>query len=113
MAFRSQNTLQEWLDEFLTLGYPVAGSLKVIPQDGDEGENTGLVAVHLLNATTPTYIQPEEVDSHRWVVTFEARDSAVVLDAPRLLALASELAIASTLCAFLQGKSRALGDGPA
>ena len=113
MAFRSQDTLQVWLDEFHALGYPIAGSLKVLPQDGDEGENTGLVAVQLRNATTVTYIQPEAVDSHRWVVTMEPRDAAVVLDAPQLLGLSAELAIASALCAFLQGKSQALGDSPA
>lgn len=112
MSYRSQNTLQAWLEEFQALGYPIAGSLKVIPQDGDDGANTGLVAVHLLNASTVTYIQPEAVDSPRWVVTMEPRDTAVVLNAPQLLALSAELAIASTLCAFLQGKSQALGDNP-
>lgn len=106
MAFRSEDTLQAWLEEFNALGYPIAGSLKVIPQDGDGGAHTGLVAVHLLNASTGTYIQPDAVDSTRWVVTFEPRDSAVVLDAAQLLSLSSELAIASTLCAFLQAKSR-------
>jgi hypothetical protein len=111
MPFRSQDTLQTWLDEFRALGYPVAGSLRVIPQDGDDGANTGLVSVHLMNASTVTYIQPESVGSSRWVVTLEPRDTAVVLDAPRLLGLSSELAIASALCAFLQTKSQnAAGD---
>ena len=113
MPFRSQDTLQGWLDEFRALGYPIAGSLKVLPQDGDEGENTGLVAVHLRNATTVTYIQPESTGSHRWVVTLEPRDTAVILDAPALLGLSSELAIASTLCSFLQGKSQGVDDTPA
>jgi hypothetical protein len=108
MAFRSQDTLQVWLDEFQTLGYPIAGSLKVLTQDGADGANTGLVAVHLLNATTVTYIQPEVVGSSRWVVTFEPRDASTVLDASSLLGLSSELAIASTLCAFLQAKSQAM-----
>ena len=34
MPFRSMTTLQSWLDEFQELGYPIAGSAKVIPQDG-------------------------------------------------------------------------------
>jgi len=106
MPFRSQDTLQAWLDEFLELGYTVTGSLRVLPQDGDEGENTGLVAVSLHNASTVTYIQPESPDSHRWVVTLEPRETAVVLDAAGLLGLASELGIASVLCAFLQAKSQ-------
>lgn len=108
MTFRSEHTLQAWLEEFEGLGYPIAGSLRVIPQDGDSGANTGLVAVHLVNATTVTYIQPEAPDSHRWVVTLEPRETAIVLDAPRLLGLSSELAVASTLCAFLQAKSQGL-----
>jgi hypothetical protein len=106
MPFRSQDTLQAWLDEFVGLGYPIAGSVKVIPQDGDDGENTGLVAVSLVHAATVTYIQPEAKGSSRWVVTMEPRDGAVVLDPPGLLGLASELSIASVLCAFLQGKAQ-------
>ncbi|MFG6446254.1 hypothetical protein ACFXP7_13150 [Microbacterium sp. P06] len=104
MPFRSQDTLQAWLDEFLALGYEV--SLKVIPQDGEDGANTGLVAVTLHNASTSTFIQPESHDSDRWVVTMEAEESAVTLDAGELHGLASDLSIASSLCAFLQAKSQ-------
>ena len=110
MPFRSQDTLQEWLDEFHDLGYPVTGTLKVLPQDGEDGSNTGLVAVSLHNASTVTYIQPESQGSHRWVVTLEPRENAVVLDAAGLHGLASELSIASVLCSFLQGKSQSFSD---
>lgn len=106
MTFRNASTLEAWLDEFRGLGYSLDGSVTVIPQDGEGGENTGLVAVDLANASTVTYIQPESEGSTRWVVTLEPRDSAVVLGAPELLNLASELAIASALCAFLQAKSQ-------
>lgn len=105
MSFRSASTLQSWIDEFHTLGYSVPGALKVIPQDGEAGANTGLVAVDLANASTTTYIQPE-AGSPRWVVTLEPRDESVVLGAAELLSLASELSIASALCAFLQAKSQ-------
>ena len=106
MSFRSAGTLEAWLDEFHALGYSVLGSLKVIPQDGQDGANTGLVAVGLANAPTVTYIQPEAEGSTRWVVTLEPRDTPVVLGAAELLSLSSELAIASALCAFLQAKSQ-------
>src|SRR5689334_14439732 len=59
MPFRSQRTLDAWLAEFREQGHPVAGSLKVMEQDGHDGADTGLVGVRLANATTVTYIQPE------------------------------------------------------
>ncbi|MDR5699192.1 hypothetical protein [Agromyces aerolatus] len=105
MAFRSLHTLETWLEEFGTLGYPIGAEIKVMQQDGASGANTGLVGVTLTSASTDTYIQPEAVGSSRWVVTFEPRDSAVVLDPAGLLHLSSELATISALCAFLQAKS--------
>jgi hypothetical protein len=111
MPFRSRDTLEAWLEEFRALGYPVAGSLKVMQQDGEDGENTGLVGVRLANASTVTYVQPEAPYSMKWVVTMEAREDPVVLDSAGLMNLASELAIVSALCAFLQAKSAAFKEG--
>lgn len=105
MPFRSQHTLEAWLDEFGRLGYPLGTSLKVIQQDGDGGADTGLVGVALGSSPTGAYIQPERVGSTRWVVTFEPRDTPVVLDSAALMHLSSELATVSALCAFLQAKS--------
>lgn len=107
MPFRSQRTLEVWLEEFRELGYPIAGSLRVMQQDGADGANTGLVGVHLANASTVTYVQPEAPYSTKWVVTLESREDPVVLDSAGLLNLASELAMVSALCAFLQAKSAA------
>ena len=45
MPFRSLSTLESWLDEFRSLGYPLEGSVKVMGQDGEDGANTGLVGV--------------------------------------------------------------------
>lgn len=109
MPFRSRQTLEEWLEEFRSLGYPFSGSLKVMQQDGDDGADTGLVGVRLANASTVTYVQPEAPYSHKWVATMEARDEPVVLDSAGLMNLATELSIISALCAFLQTKSAALG----
>lgn len=108
MPFRSRHTLEQWLEEFRALGYPIAGALKVMQQDGDDGANTGLVGVELANAATVTYVQPEAPYSLRWVVTMEPRDEAVVLDSAGVMSLAAELSMVSALCAFLQAKSAAL-----
>jgi hypothetical protein len=107
MPFRNMETLESWLDEFRSQGYEVVGSVEVIPQDGDGGANTGLVTFNFANASTPTFVQPLDGDPTRWVATMEPRDGSVVLDAPKLLELSSELALLSALCAFLQAKSEA------
>ena len=51
----------------------------------------GLVGVVIAHSSAVIYIQPESTDSERWMVTFEARDTAVDLDAASVLRLASEL----------------------
>jgi hypothetical protein len=107
MPFRNMETLESWLDEFRSQGYEVVGSVEVIPQDGDDGANTGLVTFTFVNASTPTFVQPVDDDPTRWVATMEPRDASVVLDAPGLLELSGELALLSALCAFLQAKSEA------
>ncbi|MGN8553043.1 UNVERIFIED_CONTAM: hypothetical protein OHV15_10690 [Microbacterium sp. SLM126] len=105
MPFRSQQTLELWLEEFRSLGYTIAGTIKVMQQDGGDGDDTGLVGVRLANAETVTYVQPEAPYSPKWVVTMEAREQPVVLDSVELLNLAAELSVVSALCAFLQAKS--------
>ena len=107
MPFRSESTLQSWLEEFERLGYGFAGETRVIQQDGADGANTGLISVELPLAATIATIQPESRDSARWVITMERLESSVTLDAPALITLASELTVVSTLCAFLQAKSLA------
>lgn len=107
MPFRNMSTLESWVDEFRSLGYPFDGTVKVMGQDADDGANTGLVGVVIAHSSAVIYIQPESTDSERWTVTFEARDTAVNLDAAALLRLAAELTTISALCAFLQGKSAA------
>ncbi|GAB3155342.1 hypothetical protein GCM10027058_27510 [Microbacterium neimengense] len=107
MPFRSLEMLESWLVEFRELDYPIAGTVKVIPQDSEFGSDTGLVGVRLLNAQTVTYIQPVEAGSSTWVVTFEARDTDLQLDAAGAFRLSTELAMVSALCTFLQTKSKA------
>lgn len=105
MPFRTRRILEGWLEEFQQLGYPNAGSLKVMAQDSADGEDDGLVGVRLAHASTVTYVQPESPTSTRWLVTMEPRETPVVLDSAGLLNLSTELATVSALCAFLQAKS--------
>ncbi|WP_345800462.1 hypothetical protein AAIB33_13415 [Microbacterium sp. AZCO] len=107
MPFRSQRTLEVWLDEFRREGHGAPGALKVIQQDGEDGANTGLVSVRLAYASTVVYIQPEAPYSAKWVVTLEPRPDLVVLDADGVDQLADELAMVAALCRFLEAKSAA------
>jgi hypothetical protein len=107
MPFRNSVTLETWLEEFRSKGSLIDGSVKVMDQDGDDGADTGLVGVTLAYSSSVAYIQPETTKSTRWLVTFEARDTQVDLDAATVLKLAAELTTVSALCAFLEEKSRA------
>jgi hypothetical protein len=105
MPFRSLSTLQSWLDEFEALGYPLGGSAKVIPQDGDDGADTGLIVFQLANAPTLAYMQPD-MTALEWLITMEAREEAASMNPATVMNLASELSVLSTLGMFLQTKSR-------
>ena len=107
MPFRNLETLESWLDEFRELGYPLAGALKVIVQDGAGGADTGLVGFRLANAATFVSIEPAAgADAASWVATMEPRETEEVLDSAALLSLSGELATLSALCTFLQAKSQ-------
>lgn len=110
MPFRTIGTLQAWLDEFTTLGYPLNGSAKVIPQDGVEGADTGLVVFQLMNAPTHAYLAPEP-GSHEWRVTMEAREVPATMTAADVLRLSYELSVVAALGTFLQAKSYAFLHG--
>ncbi len=105
MPFRSLSTLQSWLDEFEALGYPVDGSAKVIPQDGDGGADTGLIVFQFANAPTLAYMQPD-MAALEWLVTMEAREEAASMSPATVMSLAFELSVLSALGMFLQTKSR-------
>ncbi len=108
MPFRTMGTLQGWIDDFRALGYDDAEILRVIPQDGDEGEDAGLIAARLRSVSTTFYVAPgADHGSTEWAVTFEPREDAAPLPAGKVMALAGELATLSALCAFLQARSEA------
>ena len=105
MPFRSLTTLQSWLEEFQQLGYPIDASARVIPQDGEDGADTGLVVFQFANAPTLAYLQPD-MTAMEWLVTMEARERPSTMNSAAVMNLAFELSVLSALGAFLQTKSR-------
>jgi hypothetical protein len=85
MPFRSMSTLQSWLEEFQSLGYPVV--------------------FQLANAPTLAYLQPD-MSALEWLVTMEAREAPSTMNPATVMNLAFELSVLSALGAFLQTKSR-------
>ncbi|HAQ60149.1 MAG TPA: hypothetical protein DCR63_07260 [Microbacterium sp.] len=97
--------LESWLDEFRRDGPTLVGRVRVIPQDGAERADAGLVVVDLAHAPTVTYLQPDADNPDRWIVTMESREDIVTVDAEQLRALAADLDTVSRLCAFLEQKT--------
>lgn len=111
MPYRSMKVLQAWVDEFLELGLAGESTIRVLPQDGDEGADTGLVGVRLHHAPTEIYLQPPDADVSAWTVTFEPREDLVRLATPELEHLAVGMTTLASLCRFLQEKSDAYRPG--
>lgn len=104
MVFRSKQTLEAWLDEFRDSRE--GGTLiNVLVQDGADGADTGLVIVPLRDGSAEIYMQPAELGSAEWRVTISASSETLDLTSSQLQGLAAELAIAASLCQFLQEKS--------
>jgi hypothetical protein len=107
MPFRNVRTLESWVAEFQQLGHTSEGSIRVIPQDGEDGSDTGLVGVQLLNSPTEIYIEPPRHPGAEWTITFEPREQTVTLGSTQVQSMSRDLAILAALCAFLQSKSEA------
>ena len=104
MPFRSQATLEGWLDEYMSAGDGIA-AFEVLKQDGSDGSDTGLVVVRLKNASTDVYMQPVAPGDPHWEVAFGARPHEFSLGTEQVRALAAELMAAASLCTFLERKS--------
>lgn len=116
MPYRSIRTLESWVREFEQIGRDTRSSIRVIPQDGAEGADTGLVALRLPKSPTEICIEPPGDGQPEWTVLFEPRDEAVQLVASDVQMLSAEMATLAALCAFLQQKSDAFlrgGNGEA
>ena len=108
MPYRTLAILQSWVDEFERRGDSGLGSIHVIPQDGSEGADTGLVAVQIPDSPTVIYLEPPPRGSAQaWSITFEPREQPVTLAAAEMAKMSREVAALAALCAFLQDKSAA------
>ncbi|KAA9087060.1 hypothetical protein [Microbacterium radiodurans] len=102
---RSKTLLETWVAEFFDQGPNERLSVKVAIQDGSDGSDTGLVILHLTHAPADIYMQPVGFDEPRWEATLTARENDLALSPYEMIGLASEVALAGSLCTFLQFKS--------
>ncbi|WP_345802862.1 hypothetical protein AAIB33_07200 [Microbacterium sp. AZCO] len=108
MPFRTITTLQLWVDEFAQRNHAVVSRIRVIPQDGSDGADTGLVGVRIPDSPTEIYIEPPTGGvGSEWSITFEPREEPVRLGARAVRKIAGEVAFLAELCDFLQTKSDA------
>jgi hypothetical protein len=105
VPFRSRALLEAWLAEYAS-SVPGAHRARVAVQEEVGGSDSGLVVVPLDGATTSVYMQPAELGSPEWRVTFEARADAMVVTSADVRMLSQELAAAADLVDFLEEKSR-------
>lgn len=106
MPYRSFPLLQSWLSEFAA-DHPLGGLVRVIPQDGTLGEDTGLIVFPLGGGTTNVYIEPVAVGDLRWRIHFEPREHEAVMSSAQVHAMAAELEMSAALCDFIEQKSTA------
>jgi hypothetical protein len=104
VPFRSRATLESWLEEFRTTREGGA-LIDVLVQDGDGGADTGLVIVPLKNVSTEIYMQPAAIGDDAWVIAFGGRAMAFELTPAQLHGYAAELAVAASLCQYLEERS--------
>jgi len=102
---RSRVQLQEWVQEFVDLGHPIASRIRVVEQEDADGRDTGLVVVELPHGGGSVSLEPRGYDDPLWQADLTGGDDDVMLSPYALAGLAAELVVAGNLCAFLQWKS--------
>lgn len=105
MPFRSRAVLESWLAEYAAAS-PGAHSARVALQEEEDGQDSGLVVVQLVYATTSVFMQPAAPGAPEWRLTFEARPDPIEASSSEVRLLAEELAGAADLLDFLEEKSR-------
>lgn len=106
MPYRDHATVEAWVKEFFASCPGMSADVTVLEMDIESGNDSGLVAVSLRNASTLTYIQPvTRSGTPRWVVTFESRSDSFDLDGAGVTRLAEDLAAIGRLCTYLQEKT--------
>ncbi len=106
MPYRSIATLRTWLDEFAA-EHELGSLVRVVPQDGSDGADTGLIVFPLGRDTTSGYIEPVTVGDNRWRIHFEPREREAVMSSAEVHRMAAELEMAAALCDFIEVKSEA------
>ena len=104
MPYREQAILEQWVTEFRSL-HERSHLVKVVPQDGSDGADTGLIVFPVGNGTTTGYIEPIAMGDMRWRIHFEPREGEAVMSSADVHILAAELEMAALLCDFIETKS--------
>jgi len=104
MPYRSFTTLQAWVAEF-TAARGCGDLFKVIPQDGSDGADTGLIVIPIHGETTTAYLEPSTDGASRWCIQFEPRSRPAVMSGAEVRAMASQLQLAAELCDYIEQKS--------
>src|SRR5689334_22125095 len=104
MSFHSFETLVSWVMEF-ERSHTFAGEVRVIPQDGSDGADTGLIAMRLVNSPAEIYIDPPDGTRSEWSVVFEPPEAEVRLGSAQLVTIAADVTALAQMCAFLQAKT--------
>jgi len=105
MPYRDRTRVEHWVDEYRAMQRADAGSIgvAVLDKNFQAGPNSGIVVVTLRSASTITFLHPEiRQGSPVWIVTFEARNEPIDLDADGLRMLARDIAVVSELRDHLQ-----------
>lgn len=104
MPYRSSALLETWLAEFATVN-ALGGLVRVIPQDGSDGKDTGLIVFPLGGGTTSVYIEPVATGDFRWRIHFEPREQEAIMSSAQVHSMAAELEMSAALCDFIETKS--------
>ncbi|MFZ8758829.1 hypothetical protein ACO03V_15565 [Microbacterium sp. HMH0099] len=88
---RPRKLLQEWLDDSEQQGYLTAGSIKVVPHEDDDRDDTGLVVMTLANMSSSAYFQPAKHDDPLWTATITGRGEDLKMNPHQVASLAAEL----------------------
>lgn len=102
---RSRELLQAWVDDYLGTVSLNGARVVVVPQDGEEELDTGLVIMHPRESPLSVYMQPRAVNDPMWELTIPGREEDSTLSALELGAVASVVLDASRLCMYLQFRS--------
>jgi hypothetical protein len=97
--------LQEWVDDFVADGNTNGAEISVAQQEGESNNDTGLVIMRLSKASASIYMQPRCLDDPLWEMTLTARTDDLTLPPHEMGALSAEIAVAASLCTYLQYRS--------